>query len=254
MARCMMKARGIPNYFWGKAVRHATYIINRTPTRALVGVTPYEKFYGEKPNLEDLKVFRCVAYERIVSKHLKKLNDRSKPLVYLGKKPSSGSFWLYNSRENKIIISAYVVFDEKKGWIWKAENSNQERREPGTSIVLWDKKNRETEQIWNNDATIHDVIIHVTVNTVHNPVTVHETPFHVTSLEGDEDEYENDVTPIPEPMNYNEAKLNLKWIKAMKTKLESIVKNNTWKLVPLPKGFVPIGLSNPNFSSFKDVY
>ncbi|GJY54372.1 zinc finger, CCHC-type containing protein [Tanacetum coccineum] len=95
MTRCMMKARG---------------------------VTPCEKFYGEKPNLEDLKVFGCVAYERIVSKHLKKLDDRSKPLVYLGKEPSLGGFRLYNPRENKIIISAYVICDEKRGWKWKAES------------------------------------------------------------------------------------------------------------------------------------
>ena len=47
MTRCLMKARGVPNHFWGEAIRHATYIINRTPTRALIGVTPYEKFYGE---------------------------------------------------------------------------------------------------------------------------------------------------------------------------------------------------------------
>ncbi|GKA51126.1 zinc finger, CCHC-type containing protein [Tanacetum coccineum] len=78
MTRCIIKARGLPNHFWGEAVRHATYIINQTPTRAFVGVTPYEKFYGEKLNLEDLKVFGCVAYERIVSKQLKKLDDNSK--------------------------------------------------------------------------------------------------------------------------------------------------------------------------------
>nr|GEZ77344.1 retrovirus-related Pol polyprotein from transposon TNT 1-94 [Tanacetum cinerariifolium] len=171
MTRYIMKARDVPNYFWGEAVRHATYIINRTPTRALVGVTLYEKFYREKPNLEDLKVFGCVAYERIVSKHLKKLDDRSKPLVYLGKEPSSGGFWLYNPHENKIIISAYVVFDEKKA-----------------------------EKVWNNDATVHatvdDATVHATTNTIHNPVTVYETPFHVTSPKGDEDEYESDVTPI----------------------------------------------------------
>ncbi|GJR59145.1 ERD1/XPR1/SYG1 protein [Tanacetum coccineum] len=54
------------------------------------------------------------------------------------------------------------------------------------------EKQTEAEQIWNNDATVH-----ATVNTVHSPVTVHETPFHVTNPEGDEDEYESDVTPIP---------------------------------------------------------
>ncbi|GJY96228.1 hypothetical protein Tco_0512589 [Tanacetum coccineum] len=55
----------------------------------MTGVTPYEKFNEEKLNLKDLKVFGCVAYERIISKHLKKLDDRSKPLVYLGKELSS---------------------------------------------------------------------------------------------------------------------------------------------------------------------
>ncbi|GJX12789.1 reverse transcriptase domain-containing protein [Tanacetum coccineum] len=195
----------------------------------MTGVTPYEKFYGEKSNLEDLKVFGCVAYERIVSKHLKKIDDRLKPLIYLRKEPSPRSFRLYNLRENKIIISAYVVFDEKK---------------------------------------VHNAIVHAKVNNVHCLITVHETPFHVTSPKGDEDEYENDVTPISvrcstrnkvlptrlvdyqlnvhelmftldeEPRNYNEAKLNPKWLKAMKTKLESIIKNNTWKLVPLLTNWV----------------
>ncbi|GKD36012.1 ribonuclease H-like domain, reverse transcriptase, RNA-dependent DNA polymerase [Tanacetum coccineum] len=163
-----------------------------------------------------------------------------------------------------------------KNLVQEAENSNQEGHEPGTFTMLWDRKNGEVEQIWNNDATVHaivdDAIVHATVNTVHSPVTVHETPFHVTSPEGDEDEYESDVMPIPvrhstrnkvlptrlvdyqlnihelmltldeEPRNYNEAKLNPKWLKAMKTELDSIIKNNTWKHVPLPKGFIPIGL------------
>ncbi|GJZ41075.1 putative reverse transcriptase domain-containing protein [Tanacetum coccineum] len=54
--------------------------------------------------------------------------------------------------------------------------------------------------------------------------------------------YELMLTLDEEPRNYNEAMLNLKSLKVMKIKLESIVKNNTWKLVPLPKGVVQIGL------------
>ncbi|GJV57642.1 uncharacterized mitochondrial protein-like protein [Tanacetum coccineum] len=50
------------------------------------------------------------------------------------------------------------------------------------------------------------------------------------------------LTLDEEPRNYNEAKLKPQWLKAMKTELESIVKNNTWKLIPLPKGVVPIRL------------
>ncbi|GKF27368.1 ribonuclease H-like domain, reverse transcriptase, RNA-dependent DNA polymerase [Tanacetum coccineum] len=75
-----------------------------------------------------------------------------------------------------------------------------------------------------------------------SPTTPTETPVHVASSDGEEDEYGSDVTPILEPRNYNEAKLKSQWLKAMKIKLDSIVKNNTWKLIPLPKGVVPIGL------------
>ncbi|GKD44966.1 uncharacterized mitochondrial protein-like protein [Tanacetum coccineum] len=122
--------------------------------------------------------------------------------------------------------------------------------------------------------------VHATVpSTVHDTtsgqnthqVSVHNS-FHSPQTPTNEDDSEDDDVAIPvrhstrkkllptrlvdyqlnvhklmltlneEPRNYNEAKLNPKWLKAMKTELESIVKNNTWKLVPLPKGFVPIGL------------
>jgi transposase InsO family protein len=42
MARRMLKAKGLPAYFWGEAVSTAVYILNRAPTRALDGKTSYE--------------------------------------------------------------------------------------------------------------------------------------------------------------------------------------------------------------------
>lgn len=48
----------------------------------------------------------------MVSKHLKKLDDKSRPLVYLGKEPNSAGFRLYNPNENKIIIIIHAIFDE----------------------------------------------------------------------------------------------------------------------------------------------
>ncbi|GJV67660.1 uncharacterized mitochondrial protein-like protein [Tanacetum coccineum] len=131
----------------------------------------------------------------------------------------------------------------------------QKGREPGTFSVLWDEKVIAAEHKWNHENNSlqqrqennPEQQQHATVAatgagqipqnaTVHSPVHLFESPVHVANSKGEEDEYESDDTPIPE------AKLNLKWLKAMKTELESIVKNNTWKLVPLPKGVVPIGL------------
>ena len=47
MACCMLKAKGLPRNFWGEAVSTAIFILNRSPTRALAGETPYEAWHGE---------------------------------------------------------------------------------------------------------------------------------------------------------------------------------------------------------------
>jgi transposase InsO family protein len=42
MAWALLKQRGMPAVFWGEAVVTAVYILNRSPTKALNGRTPYE--------------------------------------------------------------------------------------------------------------------------------------------------------------------------------------------------------------------
>jgi hypothetical protein len=39
-ARSMLKAKGLPNQFWGEAVFTVVYILNRTPTRSVEGAIP----------------------------------------------------------------------------------------------------------------------------------------------------------------------------------------------------------------------
>ncbi|WZZ26643.1 hypothetical protein YC2023_010044 [Brassica napus] len=41
MARSILKHMHMPNYIWGEAVRHATYLINRIDTRSLQDQTPF---------------------------------------------------------------------------------------------------------------------------------------------------------------------------------------------------------------------
>jgi hypothetical protein len=42
MAPSLLKSCGKPTMFWGEAVATAVYLLNRAPTKALDGVTPYE--------------------------------------------------------------------------------------------------------------------------------------------------------------------------------------------------------------------
>ena len=60
MARSMMKAKGMPAKFWGEAVTTVVFILNRAPTKALKGKTPFETWHGRKPNVSFLRTFGCV--------------------------------------------------------------------------------------------------------------------------------------------------------------------------------------------------
>nr|GEW17429.1 ribonuclease H-like domain, reverse transcriptase, RNA-dependent DNA polymerase [Tanacetum cinerariifolium] len=94
--RCMMKATNMLQIFWAEAVRHAIYILNSVPTKVLEDIIPYEAIKRRKPNLENLRVFGCIAYAKVPSQHLIKLDDRSTKMVYLGNEQGSKAFRLFD--------------------------------------------------------------------------------------------------------------------------------------------------------------
>src|SRR5882757_27707 len=53
----MLHESGLPRTLWGEAVRHAVWLKNRTPTKALDGGTPLEAATGVKPDLSRVRVW-----------------------------------------------------------------------------------------------------------------------------------------------------------------------------------------------------
>lgn len=61
MARCMIFACGLLLFFWGDAVEYATYVLNRSPTRANAKrASPLEVLTGQAPNLRKIVAFGSV--------------------------------------------------------------------------------------------------------------------------------------------------------------------------------------------------
>lgn len=114
MARGFLKEMQMPSYFWGKVVRHAVYILNILPT----GMTPYTAWSGKTPNLDHIRIFGCLAFMKIPSIHTHKLDDRSLPVIYLGKEPGTKACRLYNPSEKQVYVSRDVVFQETESWNW----------------------------------------------------------------------------------------------------------------------------------------
>ncbi|KAG6499559.1 hypothetical protein ZIOFF_039349 [Zingiber officinale] len=116
----------MPARFWGEAVRHAVYLLNRLPTKALGDRTPFEAWMGRKPHLAHLRVFGCVAYVKNTTPHLKKLDDRSSPMVYLGVEEGCKAHRLFDPRHDKLQVSRDVVFQENSEWTWTAGANHEE--------------------------------------------------------------------------------------------------------------------------------
>jgi transposase InsO family protein len=49
--RAILHQAGLPKNLWAKAIHFAIWLKNRTSTKALGSVTPFERLYGEKPDL-----------------------------------------------------------------------------------------------------------------------------------------------------------------------------------------------------------
>ncbi len=53
----MLNEKNLPKYFWAKVVAIVIYIMNRTPTTTVHGMTPKEKFTSKKPDVSHLRMF-----------------------------------------------------------------------------------------------------------------------------------------------------------------------------------------------------
>jgi hypothetical protein len=84
MARCMIKTKQLPGYFWGKAISTAVYVLNRSPTCVVDEKTPYEAWHGEALVVHYLRMFGCIAHVKDTRLNLKKLEDRSRKTIFIG--------------------------------------------------------------------------------------------------------------------------------------------------------------------------
>ena len=53
--QALLHASGLPKFLWGEAARHVIWLMNRTSTRAVEGMTPFEAAFKKKPNLKDVR-------------------------------------------------------------------------------------------------------------------------------------------------------------------------------------------------------
>jgi hypothetical protein len=98
----------------------AAFILNCSFTRSVDGMTPHEAWYGRKPDVRFLRIFGCVGHVKVAGPHLRKLDDRSTPMVFIGYEIGSKAYRMYDPATKRLHVSRDVVFDEEARWNWEA--------------------------------------------------------------------------------------------------------------------------------------
>lgn len=59
---------------------------------------------------------------KIPDVHTRKLDDRSKAVINLGKKAGMKAYMLYDPDTRTVLVSRDVTFDEEKPWVWEDQH------------------------------------------------------------------------------------------------------------------------------------
>ena len=103
-----------PLYLWVDAFTTAVFLINRLPTTALDSDTPYFKLHGAQPKYCFLRVFdsKCFSYTWDTCNN--KFDLKTIPCVFIGYSDQHKGYKCFHPSTQKIIVSRYVVFDERE--------------------------------------------------------------------------------------------------------------------------------------------
>ena len=71
----MLKSKNMSKFFWAEAIVCVVYVLNMSPTRSFKGKTPYEIWSGQKPDIQHLRVFGCIAYVHVPNHLIKNLEN-----------------------------------------------------------------------------------------------------------------------------------------------------------------------------------
>ncbi|GJV29765.1 zinc finger, CCHC-type containing protein [Tanacetum coccineum] len=209
----------------GVVERRNRTVLSTTTEWTLEDKTPYEALYNRKPNLENLRIFGCTAYAKITIPHLKKLDDRSIPMIYLGvEEGSKACSTPVNIEINDNIDNPY-----------QEQDPINDPNSPITPSPYTYNPHSEEEATTSSTKNSGNIFDHVPVRGFKDLTEIYQnTP-----------EVETETllfTEEEEPRNYKEASTDKKWIEAMEIELDSINKNNTWTLTTLPPDQKAIGL------------
>ena len=231
--RSMLADSKLPPRFWAEALSTAVYLRNRSPTKSVNGMTPFEVWVGEKPNVEHLRTFGCAAYAHIPKDERKKLDMKTRKCVLLGYGTETKGYRLYDPKRARVFYSRDVIFNEKEHGMEKEPETVQEGKRyvqiECPSIEEPVDEDTEPVQTTNEEPSVSGLR---RSSRSRQPPDFYGIRVNVASEIFDEPTSINEALASPDKR---------KWTEAMEKEMESLHKNKVWDLVKLPKDRKAVG-------------
>jgi hypothetical protein len=218
-ALSMLLHAGVSKSFWAEAVCSAAYIRNRVITTA-TGVTPYERWYGKKPDVSNFRVFGCTAYAHVPDSSRQKLDQKAVKMRFVGYSLTQKGYRLYDENKRKIFIRRDVTFNETDFGHTNRVQLEVEEEDDGCSKEESDKKSPDSRcsaRERKPPVYYHDEYAGIT--------TAKHTALFVTEVE--------EPTTLKKALESDHAE---NWKTAADSEYQFLMENETWELVELPPG------------------
>lgn len=262
-ARAMLQASGLPKFLWGEAVYTAVYLMNRSPSVAVAGdVTPYEAWNGHKPDVANLRVFGSDCYVHVPKQLRKKLDDKSEKVSFVGYAPNGYRVWngtkvfigrdvIFNENElrlcttvksstticenDEVIVKEQVADADSDPEVSDTEASDTEQEETDSDNYISDDENDDSEEVNpGGPSGDPDNIVRRSGRNVVPPIWHSDFDMNISAFALSAEEFIDNI-----PADVSELKKRSdwpSWKSAIGEELESLRRNDTWKLVELPAG------------------
>lgn len=228
-ARSMLLDANLPKRFWAEAVSTAVYLKNRCPTKAVPGMTPFEAWHGEKPEVDHLRVFGCDAYSHIPRDERAKFDTKTRKCILLGYGEETKGYRLYDDRTKKVLYSRNVQFSEQTQKC-RHDSAGVDDEDGDYRLVIDFTGNPEAD----------------TVQDVEEEQPIASVPPRRSTRQTREPDYywreQGNLTETPTNFdNANTSKDSTQWKRAMEAEMKSLRENDVWDLVRLPPGRKAVG-------------